>query len=409
MANKPKIRFNNYSDEWKERQLGDYAEKITDKNFETIYKEVFTNSAEYGIISQQEYFEHDIANKNNISGYYIVKPNDFVYNPRISKTAPVGPIKRNKIGRTGIVSPLYFVFKLNNIDLFFFDYFFDGTGWHQFMRDNGNTGARFDRFSISEENFWKMKIKSPNANEQKDIGTFFTHITSLIASTQEKLDKAIILKKSMLEKMFPQNDAKIPELRFKGFSGEWNKKKLSDYLEVVTEKNIYEQYGKEDVLSVSGDFGVVNQIEFQGKSLAGASLINYGVVHTGDVVYTKSPLKEQPYGIIKTNKGKTGIVSALYGVFRKNSEINTDFIQYYFESDRRLNEYLRPIVNKGAKNTLLVSDEDSLKGIVYIPSIKEQEIIIQYFDESSKLITNYRNELEKLKTIKKSLLDKMFV
>ena len=103
-----------------------------------------------------------------------------------------------------------------------------------------------------------------------------------------------------------------PSIRFAGFTDAWEQRKLSEYLDVSNEKNTEDVFTKQDVLSVSGDFGIVNQIEFQGRSFAGVSVSNYGVVHTGDVVYTKSPLNSNPYGIIKTNKGKPGIVSTLY-------------------------------------------------------------------------------------------------
>ena len=161
---------------------------------------------------------------------------------------------------------------------------------------------------------------------------------------------------------------------------------------------------------MSGDFGVVNQIEFQGRSFAGASVSNYGVVHTGDVVYTKSPLKANPYGIIKANKGKPGIVSVLYGVYHTRENANADFIQMYFEQDARLNNYLRPLVNKGAKNTLLISDTDALEGEVCLaPTFDEQKAIGQFFDSLDNLITLHHRELEKLQNIKKSMLEKMFV
>ena len=177
------------------------------------------------------------------------------------------------------------------------------------------------------------------------------------------------------------------------FCFSWEQRKLSDFLEVSTEKNTDNLYTKDDVLSVSGDFGVVNQIEFQGRSFAGASVSNYGVVHTGDVVYTKSPLKANPYGIIKANKGKTGIVSVLYGVYHTKENANADFIQMYFEQDARLNNYLRPLVNKGAKNTLLISDTDALEGAVCLaPTFNEQKTIGQFFDTLDNLITLHQRE-----------------
>ena len=153
----------------------------------------------------------------------------------------------------------------------------------------------------------------------------------------------------MLQKMFPQNGTNIPEIRFNGFTEVWEQRKLGDYLEVSKEKNRDEVYGKEDVLSVSGDYGIVNQMEFQGRSFAGDSVANYGVVETGDVVYTKSPLKLNPYGIIKANKGKSGIVSTLYAVYKPKENADSEFVQIYFEQHARINDYMHPLVNKGAK------------------------------------------------------------
>lgn len=202
---------------------------------------------------------------------------------------------------------------------------------------------------------------------------------------------------------------KVPEVRFKGFKLAWKKTPLSEYMTVSNEKNVSNTYDKYDIYSVSREYGVVNQIEYQGKSFAGASLTGYGVVHTWDVVYTKSPLKLQPYGIIKTNKTQNGIVSALYGVFTPNGNIDANFVQTYFELDQRLNDYLRPLVNKGAKNTLLISDEDAIKGNVIFPQKDEQEKIVKMFNTLDTLIRKLEQKLEKLRNIKQSLLKQMFI
>ena len=202
---------------------------------------------------------------------------------------------------------------------------------------------------------------------------------------------------------------KVPEVRFKGFKLAWKKTPLSEYMTVSNEKNVSNTYDKYDIYSVSREYGVVNQIEYQGKSFAGASLTGYGVVHTWDVVYTKSPLKLQPYGIIKTNKTQNGIVSALYGVFTPNGNVDANFVQTYFELDQRLNDYLRTLVNKGAKNTLLISDEDAIKGNVIFPQKDEQEKIVKMFNTLDTLIRKLEQKLEKLRSIKQSLLNQMFI
>ena len=205
-----------------------------------------------------------------------------------------------------------------------------------------------------------------------------------------------------------QDNEKKPALRFKGFTDPWEQRKLEEYLEVSGQKNFEGIYTKEDVLSVSGDFGIVNQIEFQGRSFAGASVANYGVVETGDIVYTKSPLKSNPYGIIKANKGKNGIVSTLYAVYKPKQSANPEFVQIYFEQDARMNNYMHPLVNKGAKNDMKVSAENALKGQIVFPDIKEQRTISEFFHNLDTLITLHQRKYEKLVNIKKSMLDKMF-
>ncbi len=203
-------------------------------------------------------------------------------------------------------------------------------------------------------------------------------------------------------------EKKKPEIRFNGFVGEWVRHSLNYYLTVSSEKNQEGQYSKYDIYSVSREYGVINQIEYQGKSFAGASLLNYGVVQTEDIVYTKSPLKSQPYGIIKVNSGKSGLVSVLYGVFHPQEPVCSYFVQVYFDLDHRLNSYLRPLVNKGAKNTLLISDADALQGEVIFPSRDEQEKLVSFFTTLDKLIAKLEAKLDKLRKLKQALLEKMF-
>jgi len=183
---------------------------------------------------------------------------------------------------------------------------------------------------------------------------------------------------------------------------------LADYLEVSSEKNRDNRFTKEDVLSVSGEYGIVNQIEFQGRSFAGASVSNYGIVENGDVVYTKSPLKSNPYGIIKTNKGISGIVSTLYAVYKPKKITDSKFVQIYFELDSRMNSYMRPLVNKGAKNDMKVSAENALKGMVSFPKKDEQEMISLYFSTLDNLITLHQQKITRLIKLKKAMLEKMF-
>lgn len=201
-AKVPEVRFSDFTDAWEQRRLGELADKVTEKNTLLAKTEVLTNSAEFGIINQREFFDHDIVNENNIGGYYIVRERDFVYNPRISVSAPVGPINCNKLGKSGVMSPLYTVFRVHDIDSVYLEYFFKTSRWHSFMRFNGDSGVRSDRFSIKTELFYKMPIPITKYCEQVKIGKYFSQLDHLISLHQRKLEKLKNIKKSMLEKMF---------------------------------------------------------------------------------------------------------------------------------------------------------------------------------------------------------------
>ena len=274
---------------------------------------------------------------------------------------------------------------------------------HRFPQYSFNAGMvpKFFRYLILDENFkhhlelsspggagrnrvlklndmLEYKMNFPSEVEQGKIAAYFDHLDHLITLHQRKCYRFIDI----------ALDA-------------WEQRKLEEYLGVSKEKNRDESFGKDDVLSVSGEYGIVNQIEFQGRSFAGASVANYGVVEGGDVVYTKSPLKSNPYGIIKTNKGKTGIVSTLYAVYKPKNNVGAEFVQIYFELDSRMNSYMHPLVNKGAKNDMKVSDENALKGSVIFPKIDEQKAISKYFAHLDHLITLHQHKLFCAKNVMK--------
>ncbi|WP_435303005.1 restriction endonuclease subunit S [Leuconostoc mesenteroides] len=201
-AKVPELRFSGFDDDWEERKLSDISDKVKEKNKTGEFTETFTNSAEYGIINQRDFFDKDISNAKNLDGYYVVKNDDFVYNPRISNFAPVGPIKRNKLGRTGVMSPLYYVFRTHDIDKNYIEKYFDTFYWHRFMELNGDSGARADRFAIKDSIFVEMPMPYPTMAEQQKIGSLFKQIDDTIALHQRKLDLLKEQKKGFLQKMF---------------------------------------------------------------------------------------------------------------------------------------------------------------------------------------------------------------
>jgi type I restriction enzyme S subunit len=189
---------------------------------------------------------------------------------------------------------------------------------------------------------------------------------------------------------------------------EWEMTRLSKYLRVNNDKNNALKYSKEDVFSVSGELGIVNQIELLGRSYAGVSVAPYGIVYPNNIVYTKSPLKANPYGIIKANKtGKTGIVSTLYAIYHCRDNTNSSFVEHYFGLDLTLNNYLYPIVNIGAKHDMKISDENALKGYVVFPSLAEQEKIAEILDTQDKLIALKEKRIAEKKQQKKYLMQQL--
>lgn len=187
--------------EWEIKHLNQIAIKKSIKNKDNLIKTVLTNSAEFGIINQQEYFDKDIANQNNLEGYYVVDKDDFIYNPRISLKAPVGPMKRNKLGQ-GVMSPLYTVLEIKKGSKDFYEYFFDTTLWHRYMNQIANFGARFDRMNITNNDFMKMPLPFPSIEEQNKIANFLSSIDIKIEQTKKKLEQTKEFKKALLQQMF---------------------------------------------------------------------------------------------------------------------------------------------------------------------------------------------------------------
>ena len=385
---------------------------MTEKNTLLAKTEVLTNSAEFGIINQREFFDHDIVNENNIGGYYIVRERDFVYNPRISVSAPVGPINCNKLGKSGVMSPLYTVFRVHDIDSVYLEYFFKTSRWHSFMRFNGDSGVRSDRFSIKTELFYKMPIPITKYCEQVKIGKYFSQLDHLISLHQRKLEMLKKVKKSMLEKMFPKNDAKVPELRFSDFTDAWEQRRLGEIVERVTRKN--ENLESTLPLTISAQYGLIDQNEFFDKRIASKDVSGYFLIRRGEFAYNKSTSTDAPWGAIKClERYENGVLSTLYIVFRiiDEKKLNSNYLAFYYDTDL-WHRGVQAIAAEGARNhgLLNIAPVDFFETTLAIPQdIFEQQKIGLFFKQLDHLISLHQRKLEKLKNIKKSMLEKMFI
>ena len=406
----PAIRFKGFSDAWEQRKLSEITDKVTEKNAGLQYVETFTNSAEFGIISQRDFFDHDIAKLGSLDGYYIVKNEDFVYNPRISTSAPVGPINRNKLGRTGVMSPLYTVFRPHDIDTTYLEYFFKCGYWHSFMNFNGDSGARSDRFSIRDNVFFQMPIPIPDIDEQRKIGELLTCLDNLITLHQRKFEKLTNVKKSMLEKMFPQNGSSYPEIRFKGFTDPWEQRKLGD----IGKARSGVGFPDTDQGGVTGvPFFKVSDMNLDGNENEMIVANNY-VTAEQIADHRWSPITELP-AIFFAKVGAAVMLNrkrlCRFPFLLDNNTMAYSLSPTKWDADFAKALFgtvdLTSLVQVGALPSYNAGDVESMG--IYLPSLFEQEQIGAFFKLLDNLITLHQRELEKLQNIKKSMLEKMFV
>lgn len=206
-----------------------------------------------------------------------------------------------------------------------------------------------------------------------------------------------------------KNKVNVPKIRFPGFTYPWEQRKLGELLIPSTEKNNTGKYTQDYVLAASLGTELTKKHIFFGLRSTEESIKNYRIVNKGDVIYTKSPIKGYPNGIIKTNKGIEGIVPSLYCVYNSVSDVNSSIIQSYFEDKSRLDAYLYPLVNVGARNNVNITDLGFLEGNICIPhDIDEQNRIVDFIEKLSNLITLHQRKLNHLQDKKKGLLQKMF-
>ncbi|WP_101049075.1 restriction endonuclease subunit S [Macromonas nakdongensis] len=217
----PQLRFPEFLDakSWSFQTLAKLARRSTQKNTDGEVIRVLTNSAEFGVIDQRDFFDKDIATQGNLEGYYIVEDGSYVYNPRISALAPVGPISKNRIG-LGVMSPLYTVFKFNDARNDFYAHYFKSTHWHQYMRQASSTGARHDRMSISNDAFMSLPLPVSTPDEQQKISDCLSSLDELITAETLRLDALKLYKKSLMQQLFPRVGENMPRLRFIN-EGDW--------------------------------------------------------------------------------------------------------------------------------------------------------------------------------------------
>ena len=415
MTKQPSYRFAGYTESWEEKKLGEVSEKVREKNSENLYSSVLTNSAEFGIIPQRDYFDKDIANEKNLNGYYIVKQNDFVYNPRISNYAPVGPIKPNKLNEVGIMSPLYYVFRTHDIENSYLATYFDTTYWHKFMKINGDSGARADRFAIKDSVFVEMPIPFPSLSEQTAIGSFFQDIDQLISLQQRKLEVLKEQKKTYLKLLFPAKGQTKPALRFAGFEDEWKEVKLGEVFDIVTDyvaNGSFESLRNNVKTYEKDNFAYMIRLQDASNSWRGPWL------YTDEKGYnflSKSRLFKDD--ILMSNVGTVGrffqvpeldrpMTLAPNSVLIRSTSSNNQFL-YFMMLTLNIQDQITMRKTPGVQDK--INKTDFKKVIATLPSLPEQEVIGSFFQDLDKAIAKQEEKVNQLKESKQTFLKKMFI
>lgn len=385
--NVPELRFPGFEGEWEEKKLGEFAGKVTQKNVDKKYIETLTNSAELGIISQKDYFDKEISNIDNIKKYYVVEENDFVYNPRMSNYAPFGPVNRNKLGKKGVMSPLYTVFKIQNIDLNFIEFYFKSSKWYRFMALNGDSGARADRFSIKDRTFMEMPLHIPCMDEQIKIGQFFSKLDRQIELEEQKLELLQQQKKGYMQKIFSQ------ELRFKDENGkdypEWEETTIKEIAQINTGK----KDTKDAITNGSYDFYVRSPIVYKINTFSyeGEAILTVGDgVGVGKVFHYVNGKFDYHQRVYKISDFKN-----YYGLL----------LFYYFSQN-----FLKETKKYSAKTSVDSVRKDMIANMkVQRPIYIEQKKIGQFIKRVDNKTKIQKQVIELLKQRKKSLLQKMFI
>ena len=374
----PILRFKGFTDDWEQRKLGNLFNERKEKSTKG---ELLSVTLSNGVTKFSDLNKKD--NSNIKSGNYkVVKKNDIPYNSMRMWQGASGVSSYD-----GIVSPAYTV-----------------------LVPNRNSNSNFYAVLFKKKSILNLFTRFSNLEEQKRIFKIFNVINNLLALYERKLKLLSKTKKYFLQKLFVNGMQKHPVIRFREFNDDWKEKKLTQLFKISNETNLDNKlcFSKQDVLSVSDKFGVVNQIKLQGRSFAGNNISKYKVVRNNQIVYTKSPLKDKPYGIIKIVSNIKGIVSPLYIV---NNVIgnNAWFIYYYFDLKSRTNNYLKPLVRLGAKHTMNITDKEWLSGKIFISEvIQEQEKIANLLNMIDKLIRLNEQQLSNLEELKECLLQNMF-
>ena len=401
---KPKIRFKGYTDDWEQRKLGKLVDRVTRKNQDLVSELPLTISAQYGLIDQNEFFDKRVASKD-VSGYYLIENGEFAYNKSTSTDAPWGAVKRLDRYENGVLSTLYIVFGIkenNPVDSDFLVSYYSTNLWHKGIHEIAAEGARnHGLLNIAPADFFETELTMPqDIEEQKKIGKYFEELERLITLHQRKCEETKKLKKYMLQKMFPQNGQTVPEIRFAGFTDAWEQRKFGDLGSVAMCKRIFKEQTSTDgdiPFYKIGTFGAEPDA-FISRELFEEYRGKFQYPNIGDMLISAS-------GTI----GRTVEYKGEEAYFQDSN------IVWFKHDDRVDNSFLKCIYEivkwSGIEGSTIkrLYNDNFLKTEFSMPKVAEQQQIGMYFQSLDHLITLHQHKCEQLQSMKKFMLQNMFV
>ena len=394
--------------DWEQRKLVDLVDRVTRKNQDLVSELPLTISAQYGLIDQNEFFDKRVASKD-VSGYYLIENGEFAYNKSTSTDAPWGAIKRLDRYKNGVLSTLYIVFGIkenNPVDSDFLVSYYSTNLWHKGIHEIAAEGARnHGLLNIAPADFFETKLMIPqDIEEQKKIGKYFEELERLITLHQRKCEETKTLKKYMLQKMFPQNGHSVPEIRFSGFTEDWEQRKFADFTWDAGKRN------KEDLdlepYAITNEHGFIRQRDAHDDFgyMKDTDRKAYNIVQPNSFAYNPARINVGSIGYYKGVENV--IVSSLYEVFQTDNYVNDRFLWHWLKSD----EFPRWIEKLQEGSVRLYFYYDKLcECQLYMPSLEEQEKIATFLDDLDHLITLHQHKCEELQNIKKFMLKNMFI
>ena len=384
----PKIRFKGFTKDWEQRKLGEVFKEYSEKNHTELPALTIIQGG--GTVKREDSDRNLMYDESNLSNYKMVRKDDFIVHLRSFE----GGLEKSALD--GIVSPAYHTFHSDVADSrFYYPYFRS----HEFIKHKlvpHVYGIRDGR-SIDIDGMKIIEIPYTSTEEQRQIGDYLESLDHLITLHQRKCEQTKNLKKYMLQKMFPQNGAKVPEIRFNGFTHDWEQRKLGDLVDRVTRKN--QDLVSELPLTISAQYGLIDQNEFFDKRVASKDVSGYYLIENGEFAYNKSTSTDAPWGAIKRlDRYENGVLSTLYIVFgiKENNPVDSDFLVSYY-STNLWHKGIHEIAAEGARNhgLLNIAPADFFETRLMIPQdIEEQKKIGKYFIELEALITLHQRQTD---------------